>query len=78
MEIDSSPFSSCQLLAKVYVNHLALILARNSVVRLTDHPNMTILLFTMGMKQQNNNNNVGPIHILWHHLDAAADLRSRS
>ena len=41
-----SPLADCQLLAKVYVNHLGdLSLPRNGVVRLTDHPNKTIVVY---------------------------------
>ena len=44
---------------KVLVNCLiGLSLLRKSVIRLTDHPNMTILLFTVDVKQHYNNNNV--------------------
>ena len=44
---------------KVLVNCLGgLSLLRKSVVRLTDRPNMTILLFTVDVKQHYNNNNV--------------------
>ena len=37
---------NCQLLEKVLVNHLGrLSLPRKSVVRLTDHPNMTLAVY---------------------------------